>query len=245
MRIASLSPSITEILFALGLEHTVVCVDTESDEPVRVSNLPHISLGIEELDAELSEFQPEIILTSLPEREEVAEQLRLAGFHVVHFDPHSLEEVYECIHDIGMLFEREREAAALIRAMREAVNTVKKRVRTLPGRCTIFVGRTAEQSSLPGWVPDIIRVAGGEMVQCAAETSNGSPDPDLVFLCAPPGDSTAALHLFRSDVERRSWTAIRENRLYTMEDALLNRHGPRLPESAQRMFARIFEYLHS
>src|SRR4249920_1103909 len=57
MRIASLVPSATEMLFSLGLGDRVVAVTHECDHPAEVTALPHLTrtvlppgLGAEEID---------------------------------------------------------------------------------------------------------------------------------------------------------------------------------------------------
>ena len=46
MRIASLVPSATELLFALGLGDSVVAVTHECDYPARASALPHLTSSV-------------------------------------------------------------------------------------------------------------------------------------------------------------------------------------------------------
>src|SRR3954469_11610345 len=60
MRVASLVPSATEMLFALGLGESVVAVTHECDYPARARGLPHLTrtavaqgLGAAEIDSEV------------------------------------------------------------------------------------------------------------------------------------------------------------------------------------------------
>ena len=62
MRIASLVPSATEMLFALGLGRSVVAVTHECDFPLEAADLPHLTrsvipegLSAAEIDREVRE----------------------------------------------------------------------------------------------------------------------------------------------------------------------------------------------
>src|SRR5438552_1856186 len=110
MRIVSLSPAATEILFALGLGEEIVCVDQFSNVPEEAKRLPHLR-GHQEISGdELKKFSPEIVLTGTVIQEKLAHELRTADFGVVHQDPRTIHQIYESIRQLGTIFERSMEA---------------------------------------------------------------------------------------------------------------------------------------
>ncbi|PIR53675.1 hypothetical protein COU75_04935 [Candidatus Peregrinibacteria bacterium CG10_big_fil_rev_8_21_14_0_10_42_8] len=60
MRIAFLSPAITEILFALQLQNQLVCTDQFSDYPDEAQRIPHVSDAIYEDIRELYDYDADV-----------------------------------------------------------------------------------------------------------------------------------------------------------------------------------------
>ena len=80
MRLASLSPAVTEILFALGKEGQIVCRDQFSDFPERAKEIPKLQ-GHQKIDSEkLRSYKPDLVFTSTVIQQKLAESLREAGF---------------------------------------------------------------------------------------------------------------------------------------------------------------------
>ena len=60
MRIASLVPSATEMLFALGLGDSVVAVTHECDYPAEAAGLPHLTRSVIAPDLPAAEIDREV-----------------------------------------------------------------------------------------------------------------------------------------------------------------------------------------
>lgn len=271
MRLASLSPAITEILFSLELQEHIVCTDHYSDYPEEAQSIPHVKDHQAIALDKLMEYEPELVFTSTVVQAKLAQQLQAAHIGNVHFDPRSLHATYEVIRQIGVLFQAEKLAVALIRDMQEGLNAVKKKARVLEqgsvqGRPKVYVEEwpavgqaSEEQSSSPAyvsgnWVPEIVKIAGGVQIPQAV-VGELSPaitveqvqqwQPDLVVLSwCGAGTAIDAKKLF---MERAGWQnlqAVQQGNVYMIDDSLLNRHGPRLVQGAQRLYGWLFEMLH-
>src|SRR3989344_5981350 len=59
MRIASLSPAATEILFALGIGKQIVCTDQFSNFPEEAKAIPHVQDHVKVNLEELQQYKPE------------------------------------------------------------------------------------------------------------------------------------------------------------------------------------------
>ena len=257
MRIASLSPAITEILFALGQEENIVCTDQFSDFPEGTKDIVHLrdhqNISIEDLRAQ----EADLILTSTVIQEDLMNLLR-QGFEgqsmsVAHFDPRTLNGIYECIRNLGVMLECEKEASDLVKKMQEGFNDVKKKAGLLPRRLKLYVEEWPNPPFASGnWVPEIVRMAGGDQMQIAKpgelspevtfeQVQDWSPDLIVLSWCGA-GTSVDAKSLF---LEREGWeNLVDENNIFVIDDSLLNRHGPRLVEGCQRLYGWMFELLH-
>jgi iron complex transport system substrate-binding protein len=253
MRIASLSPATTEILFALGRASNIVCVDQFSNFPDGAKAIPHLH-GHEKIDPEeLRAFAPDIVLTETVVQAKLADVLRSAGFAVTHHDPRTLRDIEEGIRALGALFDAAREAEALVLRMRQGLNAVEKKARLLPKRPRVYVEEWHDPPFVSGnWVPEIVRAAGGEpfplahgSLSCLVTLEEVLAfDPSLLVISWCGAGTLAPAKLL---LDRPGWDqlqAVQENRVRVIDDSFLNRPGPRLVEGANRIYGWLFEMLH-
>ncbi|HLC75571.1 MAG TPA: ABC transporter substrate-binding protein [Candidatus Peribacterales bacterium] len=262
MRIISLSPAVTEILFALKKQNLIVARDQFSNFPEETKDIPKIQ-GHQTIDlGELKIYQPDLIFTSTIIQKRLAEEIRAAGFQCIHQDPRSLNAIYQSIQEIGTLLDCEADACALCEKMRQGMNEVKKRAQNLPRRPRLYIEEWPALENKSGghdlpyasgnWVPEVARVAGGE--QFPIPVGALSPkvtleqiqqwNPEFVILSICGAGALADPSLITKRPRWESLEAIQKGRIKVIDDSLLNRPGPRLVEGAQRLYAWIFEMLH-
>ncbi|HEY8154224.1 MAG TPA: hypothetical protein VII72_08870 [Myxococcota bacterium] len=92
LRLVSLSRAASEFLLALGAGEGILAVDRGSSEIPALRGLPIVDL------AGAGEFAPDVIL--VPEAQ-AGEALRSAGFEVIVYAPHDLEEALALCRDLG------------------------------------------------------------------------------------------------------------------------------------------------
>ena len=124
-RIVSASPSITEILYALGQSHRLVGRTDFCLYPPAADTLPSIG-GISNLNTEaILALQPDLVITAsmIPQRS--VDQLEKMGVPVVCIiEKNHFEDLYGNITRIGQLLHCESAADSLNALMRERVNTI-------------------------------------------------------------------------------------------------------------------------
>ncbi len=270
MRIASLSPAVTEILFAIGAGNSVVCVDQFSDEPDAAKSVPHLKDHQKiDLDA-LAEHKPEIVFTSTVVQQRLAEELRSAGkWAVIHQDPRSIGDVYESIRAVGVIAGKEREAHALVTMMVKGFSDVRKKAALLPKKVKVYVEEWHHPPMVSGnWVPEVVRESGGVPFDIGSITEEVGTrkyegrdgrnplsrevslaeiqafDPDMIVLSICGAGKFADKDLL---MKRDGWSQLRavaEGRLFVIDDSLLNRPGPRLVMGAQRIYGWLFQGMH-
>ena len=266
VRIASLSPAVTETLFLLGCARQIVCRDQFSNFPEEAKKIPAVRDHAKVKPEDLLPFAPEIIFTSTVVQERLANDLRAQGFSVVHQDLRTIHQIYESIRAIGAIVGAEKESEALILKMQQGFNDVKKKARLMPRHPRLYIeewpafappsGATAGKHNLPfasgNWVPEIAQIAGGKQFPIpAGELSKevsledvATFDPDLIVISWCGAGLLAPKDLL---LKREGWgdlRAIKESRVRVIDDSFLNRPGPRLVEGAQRLYGWMFEMLH-
>jgi iron complex transport system substrate-binding protein len=188
VRIVSLHPAATEIVFALGLGEELVGVTAYCDEPPAARGIPVIArrsahplatgwLGPEllEIDAEaLNEADPDLVILSdtsracdvgLREVREIADQID-EEVSVLSLDPVSVEGVLNAIQTVGAMTEAEDEAMDVVLGLRERLQAIEGMV--VARRDHGFVApRIAALEwldppiSVGRWIPEQARLAGG------------------------------------------------------------------------------------
>lgn len=250
MKIASLSPAVTEILFALGKASDIVCRDQFSDFPEEAQNIPKL-MGHQKIDVELlASYKPELVFTSTIIQEKLSQQLK-NNFGVVHQDPRTLNDIYESIRAIGTILSCEKEAGDLVLSMQQGLNEVKEKAKHLGKTLKVYCEEWHNPPMASGnWVPEIIRIAGGEPFPIPAgelsrevtleEVSKFNPDLFIISWCG------AGLLADKKIVQqRKEWQVLlvmkNEKNIRVIDDSFLNRPGPRLVEGARRLYGWLFE----
>jgi len=124
-RIVSLAPSVTETLFALGLDEEIVGVTTFSDYPEAARSKScvgsYVSISLEKVVS----LSPDLIIgTADGNKIETVEQLERVGFPVYMINPSNLDEIFKMVLDIGRVTGKENEAKKLVCNLRERVRIV-------------------------------------------------------------------------------------------------------------------------
>lgn len=240
MRIVSLAPSNTEILYALDAGEQVVATTALCDRPEEASEKPSVG-GWTDIDADRVEsFDPDVAVASDDLQDAIVEELEKRGIEVLQVKPHTLQEVYSSIERIGKLVGKQEKAEEVVEDMKSEIESVD-----LDG-ARIYCEEWSDPPMVSGnWIPDLVENAGGEYFIGRGRSREFDRedlkefDPEYIFLNVCGSGENAE----KSDVmEREDWetiTAVEEGKVHVIDDALLNRPGPRLPEGLKEMRKRI------
>lgn len=129
-RIASGSPSVTEILYELGLKDKIIAMDKNSDvKELDDMKIPKVSFYQIDTESIFSLKADLIILSTFnrADREDFIEFMKKKGTDVIYIsDIKSIEDIYSCIREIGERTERKSEAENIILRMEEEINEVRE-----------------------------------------------------------------------------------------------------------------------
>ena len=253
MRIASLSPAVTEILFSFGIGNQIVCTDQFSNFPEDAKHIPHLRDHVKIDPKDLAEHKVDLVFTCTSIQTKLCESLRTAGYSVIHEDPRTVHEIYAFIRNVGVVVGCEKRAEELVLTMQREFNGVKEKAVHLPRHPRVYIEEWNNPPYASGnWVPEVARMAGCQ--QFPVEPRALSPqvsleqvmahDPDFIVLSLCGAGDRIEKKII---TERPGWEelrAIREGKVRIIDDSLLNRPGPRLTEGARRLYGWAFELLH-
>ncbi|MFQ5924426.1 MAG: ABC transporter substrate-binding protein [Dehalococcoidia bacterium] len=245
-RVVSLAPSITEILFALGLGDRVVGVTDYSDYPEEALAKPRVGGYWQPSLEKIVALTPDLLL--MTERPDLISEFENLGLTFVVLDPDDMDGILKNIELIGQITGVEQRAEALTADMEARIEAVVAKTGEAP-KPRVFYVIDASDPSKPWtagggtFIDALIGLAGGENIAATAGQWTQfsleavvNADPEIIIADAGMGTALAP------DLERLSgWKeigAVKEGKVYLIDGALTSRPGPRIVDGLEEM-ARI------
>lgn len=249
-KVASLAPSNTEILFAIGAGAQVIARDSFSDFPEQALAVADIGGGFGEIDTEtLVSLEPDLVLAAEINPVENVRMLEDLGLKVFYLsNPKELDGLYENLRTVARLVGHEAETEGLIESLKLRVSTIEEKVSSLQERPLVFyeldgTDPSAPWTSGPGTFIDLLLTkAGGdnlgntldsEWVQISVEELI-TQNPDVILL----GDYTWGGITPEDIAARPGWeviAAVQNEQVYTFDDNLVSRPGPRMIDGLEAL----------
>jgi iron complex transport system substrate-binding protein len=256
-RIVSTAPSITEMLYALGLGDRVVGVTIYCHYPPEATKKTKIGTYIDPNLEAIAALKPDLVIIQKNPVQLQAKLERL-GLHVLEVKHDNIAEVFESIAAIGKAAGADRQAAELNAKLRRDLDQIHDRVANLPPTTMMFVvGRAPARiediivTGRASYLNDVIQVAGGRNIF----TDSVAPYPKVgieEILSRNPevivdmGDMTDTAGV--TDDQKRAvvalWNrypslrAVKNHRVYAVASDIFVVPGPRMIDAA-REFARM------
>lgn len=243
-RIVSLAPSITEILFALGLESRLAGVTDWCDFPPAAKSKPSVGQVISPSLEKIAALKPDLVLaTTAGNRRETATAIERLGIPLYGLNPRSVEEVLTSIRTLGELLHVQQAGADLEAGLRSRLETVAARVGGRPRPRVLFVLWLEPLMSIgrQTFVHDALVRAGAESV--SADRPEDWPrlsleealrqNPDYLILAHSPA-LERRLATLRTDPVWSTLRALRENHVVLLDEAVL-RPGPRIVDAIEQL----------
>lgn len=243
-RVVSLAPSITEMLFALGLDEQIVGVTEFCNFPEAAKAKSKVGYANPNLES-LIALRPELIVAPREfHRANVLAKLEELKIPVLLLDATSLESIFSHLHTLGRIFDRSTAAHAMTQAMRNRMAELTARTEPLARVRVLYVINSQPLITVgPGsYIHQMIGLAGG--LNIASEAKAPYPrltmetvlkeDPEILLF---PRGSIETVPRSEQEAWRR-WTtvtAVRENRLRDVSADALNRPGPRVMEGLEAL----------
>jgi iron complex transport system substrate-binding protein len=249
MRLVSLCPSNTEILFALGLGSQVVGVDDWSDWPEGAfERLPRVGGDLTSDLKRVASLRPDLVLASLsvPGMERNVEGLRARALPHLVLNPHSLDDVLADIKTIGDACGASERAAAVVAEARRRIDAVRQRV-TGRARQRIYWEWWPKPLIAAGglsWVNQMSQAVGARNVFADMDAPSGvvseqevlARDPEVLIICWC--GTLQRLQESSRVASRPGWdevSGVRAGRIHCVPEALFGRPSQRLVEGLEML----------
>jgi len=256
--IISLSPPITEMLFAIGAGAQVVARDNFSDYPAEALDLPDIGGGFSEYDLEtIVALDPDLVIAGSIQTLELVQSLEELGLTVYYLsNPEDLEGMLDAIRVLGRVSGHNSEAEELTAVLAARIQVIDKAL-TEATPVSVFYELDATDPAKPytpgpgSFYSHLIRRAGGNNIGDQLDTEWAQAGLEFILVNDPQfillGDAMWGTTP-ESVAARPGWealTAVREGRVLPFDDNLLARIGPRQVEGfealAKILHPEIFE----
>ena len=242
-RIISLSPTITEDLFAIGAGKQVVAVDQDSNYPRRV---PRTSLSGYTPNVEaIAGYHPDLVLISY-NPSGFAAQLRQLGIKVVNVPAaNDLKQAYREILQVGRLTGHTKGAADVVGSMKTRLAAIIRSVPASRRHLRVYheLDPTYYTATSTTFIGSIYKLFGFTDIADAADSTGGGypqlsaeyiiqQNPQIIVLadtkcCQQTGATVAA---------RSGWStiaAVKHGRVVGVDDDVASRWGPRIVQFAR------------
>lgn len=247
-RVVSLSPGATETLYAIGVRDEIVGIsDFCNFPPAFVSTKPAMGGYSTPNIEKIQSVSPHVVILTTVVPIHVKNQFDRLGIPIFVSVPKSFHDLLRAVEQYGKLFNREREACALMQNLTAEAGEVMEAVRTRslkPVRTFIEIFDNplyaAGRDTLPG---DIVTMAGGVVVP---DTGDEYPrlseesllilDPQAIIL----GHNTDLERFFETRRNLSGTTALRNRKILVPDPDEFLRPGPRVVHALRQ----IAQFLH-
>jgi len=241
LKIVSLAPSNTEILYALGLGDKVVGVDQYSNFPEEATKKEKVG-GFSDTNIEkVVGLSPDLVLATSIHQKTIVPALEARNLTVVILQPKDLAGVAENMRMIGKLAGVRDKAETEAKNFQTKLDKVTAKLSGASQKASVFFDLGDLYTFAPGaFVNDMLVRAGGTNI--VTDTSNPFPqltnelvvaaDPTVILTTAEPDDATALVDFSK----RAGWdklTAVKNKRVVALNPDVTNRPGPRAADGVE------------
>jgi iron complex transport system substrate-binding protein len=241
VRVVSLSPSATEMLYAIGAGSQVVAVDDYSNYPAEAAALGTALSGFEPNVEAIGGYSPDLVIIAY-DPSNLVEQLNTLNIPVfVAGAAMSLENVYEQIEQLGVLTGNSQKAIEVSKTLQAGIEEAVASVQFSEPPLSYYyeLDNTYYSVTSNTFIGQIFNLFGMRNIADNVESGNDYPqlsaevivsaDPDFIFLadtkcCAQDATTVAA---------RDGWgglKAVTANQVVELDDDVASRWGPRVLE---------------
>jgi iron complex transport system substrate-binding protein len=244
-RIISLSPSNTEILFALGLADQVVGVTTYDNYPPAAASKEKLS-GFSDVNIEkVVSLQPDLVLAASLHTAKIVPALEQLGITVLVLKPGTISQILKDIQLIGDICGKSAAAKTLNAALQkrvDAVTSVSNSLTTEKPRILYVTWHdpiwTAGDDTIIG---ELIRDVHGtniaaDLTSYATMTLEAviGKNPQIIIVMSSMGDQTS-LNYINSEPRLQSVDALKNKQVYTIDADIFGRTTPRIVDGLESL----------
>lgn len=236
-RIVSLSPSLTESVYALGLDELLVGDTDYCDYPPAATKKHKVGGATNPSLEEIAALKPDLVLVTRLNRLETVQQLERLGIASYATDPRSVDEIRSSVRRLSEVLGHATAGETLDRELLQQENSLRGRLRNTISKRVLFVVWTDPLISIGKntFLADALAHAGAVSV---VESSQDWPQMSLEemvrlqpeYLVFASSHADAVFRDVEALAKRPGWNSLEavKNRKFAVISDAINRPAPRL-----------------
>lgn len=253
LRLVSLAPNNTEIIYALGAQDLLYGVTEYCDSPESAKLKPKVG-GYSTIDINsVKKLEPDLILAGTIHLKTVVAEIEHLGYPVVVLESSTISGMLGAIEIVGRCTNHEDTANHLVSLLKARADAVTSKISTISpdGRPRVFYLHESQtwKTFGAGTIGDTLtELAGGynigrdygDYYPYPTFTDITNSDPDIIIAETGYGDDPMApLQIALNEPRIAGTKARKSGRVFGVNSDLVSRAGPRMVEGLEKL-ARIF-----
>jgi iron complex transport system substrate-binding protein len=254
-RIVSLAPSLTETVYALGVEDRLVGDTDYCDYPPDAQKKTKVGGVINPNLEQIAALHPDLVLMSKEGNTlDTVRALDSLHIHTYATDAHSIEQIISSVHNLADVLNASAEGKALADNLQRRLNSLQDRLTGVPPRRVLFIVWPEPLQSVGRntFIADALRRAGAVSI---VDSNQDWPQvsleevvklqPDYLIFAASHTGTTG--NDFESVAHRPGWellNAVQDRRYVVVSEAII-RTAPRIisviEELAHQLHPEVFQ----
>lgn len=246
-RVISMSPHVTELLYAAGGGERIVGAMNFSDYPAAASRIALVGTNSQVDMERVIALKPDLVIVwQSGNTARQLEQLASLGIPMFYSEPHRLDEIASSLTRFGQLLGTEKSAQAAAQEFRAKIAALAARYGKRPVVRVFYQIWDKPLYTLNGGhvVSDAIRLCGGENIFAPLKAVAPAvsieavlqANPEVVFGGDQHDPADAGLNIWKP---YKSMLAVERGNLFTLGGELLTRATPRMAEGAAHMCEKL------
>jgi len=236
VRVISIAPNITETIYALGMGSKLIGRTDFCTYPEEVKNVASIGYLDKPNIEKITELKPDIVIASNQLKEDADKKLAELGIKVIVISgEESFEGVYQVIEKTGQVLNARAKADEIVAGMKKKIQEVEEKVKGKNKPVAYYVvdyGKAQFTAGKDTFIGKMLEMAGAKN---AADDVTGwsysleklvEKNPDIM-ICSKYFDAKKGI---QSTNGYKDLKAVKENKLYEIDNDMLDRQGPRLAD---------------
>lgn len=240
-KVISLSPGATETIFALEAQDVLVGRSDYCDYPSETKDIESVGQITEPNIEKIAELNPDLVIASAHFSQELVDKIDALGIKVaVLYGEESFDGAYKNIQDISIVLGKEKKGNEIVEGMKKKVEEVENKVKEWDKPSVYYVVGFGKSDFTAGgntFIGQIIDKAAGDNIAKDLDGWKYSKEvlmeknPEIIVL-SDKYDSKVG---FTTGEGYKDLKAVKEGRVYEIDDNMLSRQGPRQAEGLEAL----------
>jgi iron complex transport system substrate-binding protein len=244
-RVVSLAPSLTETIYALGLQDRLVGDTDFCDYPAEAQKITKVGGAVNPSIEKIASLHPDLVLvTKGPNRLETVETLKGLGIPSYATDPHTVDGIIFSTEKIAEVMGAAEAGKSVAEDMEKHLGALQEQLKGIAPRRVLFVVWTEPLISIgkDTFIADALRRAGAVSIVDSAQSWSEISLEEMArlqpeYLVFAASHSESVTHDVDVLMERPGWRlldAVRNRRFAVISDAV-NRPAPRIVSAIEEL----------